>query len=1088
MNIDFETIRKKRDEGWHDLVTNPVKNGAILSGYYSESNHFIYELLQNAEDANATKVFIEYHKDRIEFYHDGDPFTEGDVYRITDVLNSVKKEQGEDVQKIGHFGIGFKAVFKYTLNPRIYSDDIVFEIRNYLMPYAVEEDWDFQKAIATLSFGTKAEHPFLGSKHLTRIVIPFKKNMVDSTSEGSSSHIIEKLKELRGETLLFLSNVRKLYWIDKRNPSDYALASTEILSGDIKKNCVVRCKVIGPEGEHSLDYVHFNKAFKKVVHYDEINESGGCSGHDESITVNVAIAYHVGKKAIVAEKERKIYVFFPTLEQSSYPFLAHGSFETELSREKIAKDSQFNSEIWHDLRLLICESLVTLRDIRYITQSFIKDILMPSMADTELKSMVTSLFLTEKMLPDTDGNYQYSRDLLIPVPFEMANLRNNALFGKPLQSLNKSFVSLNDLNHEGSGAYFDWLFSDLKIPVYHVRDWVNSLIAQQDNPSTVSEKDADLLAFYDFMQACITSTTYCAGKYAGEYYNKSKVASASLKKACVILNADNHLVRPFTDCLQIYISAESKYRKIAGSSMIHPALIDKYSDLWDSMGIVAFDDIRYLKETIIPRYKNPNEDQIHKQQYVTDIRLILDVVKKYDLSQLPAEIRSSYILRGMPITDSIGDACLCQPCNVFPATSRDEVDMSIYMSHLKLNKFILDENFYSLNSIDLPTVVLEKIGVQTEIVHLHDQNGKDGRAEIKALNDYYPWIDVECFFKNANFIAFVVDNNIREEMQLAQKKSRIMLELLLKNNTKFKGKLMRGKVNGILKEDVSDFFVKAQKTPWLFDRQLRLVSLDSKFNDLDKETYKGLDGKYPADAFKNLGLKGDENIDLSMIKTIDEKKAAIQTILTGSKSDEISTLVEELLNDMPSDQLEILDGKLMERKQGEDSYDPDSVETNDFPTDRVKNPERLRNSVMTQVYVSDPVKYEMKIRSIRTSKVDAKYIIKTEYTNDSGIVFCQCCRKSVMAPEVVEIKNVGLELPQMHICLCSECANIYRGKRASDDNIEQRWSDALSKSNAEVEDDGGGFPVKLYDDMTFYFTQHHLLEVKTIIDLLFAGN
>ena len=47
----------------------------ILSGLYNDPSHFIYEILQNAEDAFATEITFELHKDRLIINHNGKDFT-----------------------------------------------------------------------------------------------------------------------------------------------------------------------------------------------------------------------------------------------------------------------------------------------------------------------------------------------------------------------------------------------------------------------------------------------------------------------------------------------------------------------------------------------------------------------------------------------------------------------------------------------------------------------------------------------------------------------------------------------------------------------------------------------------------------------------------------------------------------------------------------------------------------------------------------------------------------------------------------------------------------------------------------------------
>lgn len=52
------------------------KDKVPFAGHYSDSNNFIYELLQNAEDESADLAVFEYQDDKLIFYHNGTPFDE----------------------------------------------------------------------------------------------------------------------------------------------------------------------------------------------------------------------------------------------------------------------------------------------------------------------------------------------------------------------------------------------------------------------------------------------------------------------------------------------------------------------------------------------------------------------------------------------------------------------------------------------------------------------------------------------------------------------------------------------------------------------------------------------------------------------------------------------------------------------------------------------------------------------------------------------------------------------------------------------------------------------------------------------------
>ena len=74
---DYQKIREENIAryGWDTAVLD------LLGQLYSERTHFIFELIQNAEDAGATELTFELFEDRLELRHDGRPFTEADVPR-----------------------------------------------------------------------------------------------------------------------------------------------------------------------------------------------------------------------------------------------------------------------------------------------------------------------------------------------------------------------------------------------------------------------------------------------------------------------------------------------------------------------------------------------------------------------------------------------------------------------------------------------------------------------------------------------------------------------------------------------------------------------------------------------------------------------------------------------------------------------------------------------------------------------------------------------------------------------------------------------------------------------------------------------
>ena len=84
---------------------------------YPEKVHFIYELLQNAEDAEAKNIKFVLYDDRLEVMHDGKPFTLSDLRSL---FNIGKSNKAENYNQIGEFGVGFKSVFTICERVLIY--------------------------------------------------------------------------------------------------------------------------------------------------------------------------------------------------------------------------------------------------------------------------------------------------------------------------------------------------------------------------------------------------------------------------------------------------------------------------------------------------------------------------------------------------------------------------------------------------------------------------------------------------------------------------------------------------------------------------------------------------------------------------------------------------------------------------------------------------------------------------------------------------------------------------------------------------------------------------------------------------------
>ena len=188
--MTINELSKMRKKGLEALIDNGWLKGfkRLLTDLYPDNAHFIYELLQNAEDAKASEVQFILNADGLEFEHNGPQlFDINDVESITNIANSTK---ADDPTNIGKFGIGFKAVFAYTNTPEIESGEFHFRIRDMVVPDT-----------EGLSGGTLGERK-------TRFVFPFDNSK--KPPEKAVAEIERNLRELNENTLLFLNNIHQI--------------------------------------------------------------------------------------------------------------------------------------------------------------------------------------------------------------------------------------------------------------------------------------------------------------------------------------------------------------------------------------------------------------------------------------------------------------------------------------------------------------------------------------------------------------------------------------------------------------------------------------------------------------------------------------------------------------------------------------------------------------------------------------------------------------------------------------------------------------------------------------------------------------
>ena len=1107
--INYQAIYEKNKHDWYALTEEPQKYEALLAGHYSDSNHFVYELLQNAEDEKASKVVVEYYRDQLVFYHNGDSFDEGDVRGVSSMLMGTKNK--DDASTIGKFGMGFKSVFKYTYQPEIYSDEEGFVIQDYLLPKEVKNGWDYQKAKTELKYpdGDKLIYAFAGCKHLTKIVIPFKKkDQKGSFVTVDGKDVLDKLQSLSGEILLFLTYIQDLYWINKET-GKYAHIT---LGKDEKDQNLITCRISGNNGDGKEEITRYLK-------YRDVFD------HPDMKNAEVSVAYKVNNQAknVNELKGSPVWVYFPTRDNTDLPFLIHGSFETAVSREKLMTPSDFNNVLFDRLGTLIADTMEDLGKRGLITQPFIRRVILAAFQDEidngtipGLTEKVTEAFRTKALVPETTGHGRMASELRIPVPFSLAEQANSVLWIDVFEGV-ENFVALNNERESRFTEYYSWLRDDLKIPVFNLRDWAQKLCEQPERVVSTTDGTLDeLKSFYNFIsdyqeEYYKNERTYSrAGAYEATIRGCLPEAWEYLREAPIVLNAENRMIPAYKDdVLQVYLSSSSKYRTILSSNIVSNLITKDYRNLLeDSLKIAVFDNYQFVKEKVIKKYVEGKNGRIgfqniddFDQEYTEDLKQIFSLFEEVgDVNEVKVMLKDADIIK---VISDDGEDTFARPSLVYVDRSDEGMDLSVYFHPITIAEeewvdcdeddeedyktiyvdtgrvddfslYHLDTKYYEEQGIALSQ--LKKLGLVTSPI---DEGRRCGRGYgddyWDALGEFCPWISIRNLEDNLEYI------ETHAESDLAKKKSAEILKFFLQISRKLKGDIRRRQRSPYTKEEKAGVLDKLNWHDWLFDKDGKLHSPNelSRY-DLDKEIYDDL--PINKQAFGLLGFVEKES---------DVKAETFEKVQALNKTDKkivFRQLARELgydlasLEQAPAQEEEFTYG---DEEESEETFNPSEWMSDEFPQHRVRDRENLLAHVRQQFFFADPVKYEKVMRQIRTSKSQKAVRAYTVgmYINESDANICQMCMKPSKHVDAIEIANFGIEMPQLHLSLCPDCARRYKDFRdASKEHFKSEMSRAIREIDAEIIEDD--YEIEISDGTSVHFTQTHIAEVKEILNLL----
>jgi hypothetical protein len=336
----IEELFKKRSKFEHADQAEMLANllDTVSSDIYSESQRFIFELIQNADDASldgSNMIHFNFYPDRLVVSHKGKPFDEADINSIT---HAGKGTKDADITKTGYKGIGFKSVFGRSNRVIICSDGYCFRFDKEAtkrlfpeikMPWQIIPIWSDIDELVSVFKGD-----FYPDDYSVSTIIELKKAF------NLKNDLFELLSD--GKILLFLRAITKisiydqgsgLYSIEKRI-TESGKSHSEVRL--IKDNNEISGWIV-----KTYEKIHIDSKTQASLQRDEKTPEK----LKESAYAEISFAAKVdnGKLQQISGEESLIFTYLPTkVTDYEFPFLVNAGFLTTASRERIHEDRIWN--------------------------------------------------------------------------------------------------------------------------------------------------------------------------------------------------------------------------------------------------------------------------------------------------------------------------------------------------------------------------------------------------------------------------------------------------------------------------------------------------------------------------------------------------------------------------------------------------------------------------------------------------------------------------------------------------------------------------------------------------------------------------
>lgn len=338
-NSTFSTTRQA------EMVASLLNT--VSTDIYSESQRFVFELIQNADDAaenEENEVHFDFFSNCLIVSHNGKPFDENDIISLTGAGASTKKS---DPTKTGYKGIGFKSVFGKSERVTIFSGGYQFRFdksnHTTILPWQIIPFWTEKT-----DFPEEIQNCETIGKYNVSTIIELKQ----------AKSLIDDLNELldNGQILLFLRRISKIS-VSKENNVISSIQKQSIKQDDGYFNEITLFK------DKKVISSWITKSFKEIPITSETKEA---LIHDDKTPdklkeadfteITFAAMVEDGKIKSLKNNESLIFTYLPTkVSEFDFPFLVNGSFLTNAAREGLHEDRIWNQWLFSLVAIKLLE-------------------------------------------------------------------------------------------------------------------------------------------------------------------------------------------------------------------------------------------------------------------------------------------------------------------------------------------------------------------------------------------------------------------------------------------------------------------------------------------------------------------------------------------------------------------------------------------------------------------------------------------------------------------------------------------------------------------------------------------------------------